>query len=64
MTWRKPSACMDPNNTCVEIEIRSNSVAMRDSKDPTGPTLVFTPDEWSAFVSGVRAGEFEVPAVA
>ncbi len=33
-------------------------VAIRDSKDPDGPALVFTADEWRAFVSGARAGEF------
>ena len=29
-------------------------VALRDSKDPAGPALVFTPDEWQAFIAGVR----------
>jgi len=32
---------------------------MRDSKDPDGPKLVFTPAEWAAFVAGVRDGEFD-----
>lgn len=34
-------------------------VAVRDSKDPDGPKLLFTRDEWKAFVGGVRAGEFD-----
>lgn len=31
---------------------------MRDSKDPSGPILRFTSDEWQAFVGGVNAGDF------
>ena len=30
------------------------AVGVRDSKDPTGPALVFTPDEWDAFVGDAR----------
>jgi hypothetical protein len=32
---------------------------VRDSKNPTGPTLIFTATEWVAFTAGVRAGEFD-----
>jgi hypothetical protein len=34
-------------------------VAVRDSKEPTGPALLFTAAEWSAFVDGARSGEFD-----
>lgn len=43
---------------CVEVAHLTGGVGVRDSKNPTGPALVFTPAEWTAFVSGVRAGEF------
>jgi hypothetical protein len=33
---------------------------VRDSKDQAGPILVFTPAEWSAFVAGVKGGEFDL----
>jgi hypothetical protein len=33
-------------------------VAVRDSKHPDGPKLVFAPDEWGAFTAGIKAGEF------
>jgi hypothetical protein len=33
---------------------------MRDSKDPDGPVLTFTPAEWEAFTLGVQDGEFDV----
>jgi hypothetical protein len=44
---------------CVEIaHLDGGVVGVRDSKNPTGPALVFTPDEWDAFTAGVAAGEF------
>ncbi|AFU06296.1 hypothetical protein O3I_041755 [Nocardia brasiliensis ATCC 700358] len=33
-------------------------VGVRDSKNPGGPALVFTPAEWDIFTSGVAGGEF------
>jgi hypothetical protein len=36
-------------------------VTIRDGKNPDGPKLVFTPDEWRAFVLGVKDGEFDLP---
>jgi hypothetical protein len=35
-------------------------VAVRDSKDPDGPALIFTPDEWHAFAAGMKDGEFDL----
>lgn len=35
-------------------------VGVRDSKDPDGAALAFTPDEWEAFTAGVRGGEFDL----
>lgn len=48
------------NGQCVEVAFVDGQVAVRDSKNPTGPALVFTAAEWTAFVGGVSAGEFEV----
>jgi hypothetical protein len=36
-----------------------SKIAMRDSKDPYGPILVYTPNEFSAFLDGARNGEFD-----
>ena len=48
------------DNGCVEVATNlADVVAVRDSKDPTGPALLFTRAEWTAFVGGVRAGEFD-----
>jgi Domain of unknown function (DUF397) len=48
---------------CVEVAVLPNQagVAVRDSKDHARPPHYFTSDEWAAFVSGVKAGEFDLP---
>jgi hypothetical protein len=43
---------------CVEVAHVDEMFAVRDSKNPAGPALLFTKDEWSAFVGGVADGEF------
>lgn len=58
--WRKSSRSGGNGGQCVEVAANlPGVVAIRDSKDPTGPKLIFTLAEWRAFVSGVRDGEFE-----
>ncbi|MFG1604605.1 DUF397 domain-containing protein [Actinoplanes sp. NPDC049265] len=44
---------------CVEVARLDDVVAVRDSKDPAGPALIFTPAEWAAFVGGAKDGEFD-----
>jgi hypothetical protein len=56
--WHKSSH--SGNNGCVEVAYGGDDrVAVRDSKDPSGPILLFTPKEWRAFLAGVRDGEFD-----
>jgi hypothetical protein len=58
--WRKSSRS-DASGPCVEVANNIPGViAVRDSRDPTGPALVFTPAEWDAFVGGARDGEFDL----
>lgn len=46
--------------SCVEVaNLGAAGTRVRDSKDKTGPSLLFTPEEWRAFVAGVKAGEFD-----
>jgi len=60
-TWRKASRSGNNGGNCVEVAPNlPGIVAVRDSKDPHGPKLVFTPDEWRAFTAGVTAGEFDL----
>lgn len=47
-------------NNCVEIAFLGETVVVRDSKNPTGPPLVFTLAEWTAFLAGAHAGEFDL----
>ncbi|KZM73390.1 DUF397 domain-containing protein [Nocardia terpenica] len=45
---------------CVEIaHLNQGHIGVRDSKNPTGPALVFTPTEWDAFTAGVNGGAFD-----
>ena len=48
------------SNGRVEVTFLDGRVAIRDSNDPEGPVLMFTPVEWEAFVGGVRLGEFDL----
>jgi hypothetical protein len=57
--WRKSS--WSHENGCVEVAFIRDTVAVRDSKKPNGPVLEFTAHEWVAFLSGVRAGELDLP---
>ena len=45
---------------CVEVKRGERVIAVRDSKNPEGPVLEFTPDEWRAFIQGVENGEFNL----
>ncbi|MEW2133156.1 DUF397 domain-containing protein [Streptomyces sp. NPDC005435] len=44
----------------VQIAFVEGFVAMRNSDRTEGASLIFTPAEWGAFVSGARAGEFDL----
>lgn len=59
LAWRKSSAS-NPTGNCVELAATADGgVAMRNSRHPGGPTLVYTRAEIAAFLDGVRAGEFD-----
>ncbi|MGK8511616.1 DUF397 domain-containing protein [Nocardia asiatica] len=48
---------------CVEVaHLTGGMVGIRDSKNPTGPALIFTPHEWDSFTAGVRDGQFNQSA--
>jgi hypothetical protein len=50
LTWRKSSRSGDNGGGCVEVAKLSNTVMVRDSKDPAGPVLAVTRAEWASFV--------------
>lgn len=58
-TWRKSSYSGSTNN-CVEVADGAPGVVpVRDSKDPQGPALAFTPEAWRCFMTGIRRGDFD-----
>jgi hypothetical protein len=59
--WRKSSYSGNGGGTCVEVA-RSlpRVVAVRDSKDPEGPVLPLTPDDWQAFTGRVKTGRHDL----
>lgn len=45
------------NGNCVEVAgLSTDRIQVRDSKNPEGPMLQFTPAEWDAFLGDIRAG--------
>jgi hypothetical protein len=59
-TWRKSTRSGPNCDNCVEVASVPDAIAVRDSKNPTGPVLIFTTGEWDAFVGGARDGEFDL----
>jgi hypothetical protein len=57
--WRKSTRSGGQGN-CVEVATTPAAVGMRDSKDRSGPVLVFTGSQWQAFVDGVKTGDFDL----
>jgi hypothetical protein len=55
--WRK-SSYSSPSGNCVQAAELTGGVALRDSRFPDGPALVFAGAEWDAFLRGVKAGCF------
>ena len=58
LSWIKAQASTY-NGAGVEVAAAAGKVAMRDSKDPDGPVLVYTYAEFGAFLDGARNGEFD-----
>lgn len=57
--WIKASFS-GPQGACVETRsVVEDEICVRNSRDPEGPQLRFTKQEWVAFVAGVKAGEFD-----
>ena len=44
----------------VEVAVVETGVAVRDSREPDGAELFFTPAEWDAFIGGAKDGEFDL----
>ncbi|QSB15166.1 DUF397 domain-containing protein [Natronosporangium hydrolyticum] len=60
LAWQK-SRRSNPSGNCVELAALPDGggVAVRNSRHPDGPVLVYTPAEIDAFLGGVRDGDFD-----
>lgn len=72
LNWRKSRRSGSNGGDCVEVAVldapediatakadHERLFVVRDSKDPEGPRLYFTPAEWEAFLLGMKDGEFD-----
>lgn len=59
VTWRKSSRS-GYNGNCVEFAQLDNTIAVRDSKNPTGPALLFPGWEWSRFIQATKQGLYDL----
>ncbi|MGH3505235.1 MAG: DUF397 domain-containing protein [Nocardioidaceae bacterium] len=58
--WRRSADSEEPSEGGhIEIAFVDDMIAMRDSSQPDGSVLIFTPAEWDAFVEGAKDGEFD-----
>lgn len=58
-TWRK-SQYSNSSGSCVEVaELPDGQVAIRNSRYPSGPALIYTQAEMAAFLAGAKTGEFD-----
>lgn len=55
--WRKSSH--SGNTGCLEFTHSPDTAFLRDSKDATGPVLQFGRQQWTDFIAGLKAGEFD-----
>lgn len=57
-TWKKSERSGPNCDNCVQVAYVAGHYGLQDSKNPTGPVLVFDQGEWDAFTAGVGDGEF------
>ena len=58
--FRRASACDNSGGSCMEVAMLGDTIITRDSKDPQGTVQAYTRSEWSAFIDGVKQGEFDI----
>jgi Domain of unknown function (DUF397) len=59
VAWRKSRHSGQLGNCVETAALAGGGVAVRNSRDPGGPALIFSRDEMAAFLAGARDGEFD-----
>jgi len=63
VTWIRSRRSGPTGGNCVEVAfLADGQIAVRNSRHPQGPALIFTRSEWDAFLGGAKDGEFGRPA--
>ncbi len=57
LIWRTAQHCY--NGNCVRVASHDGLILIGDTKDPIGPALAYSREEWDTFVAGVRRGDFD-----
>jgi predicted secreted Zn-dependent protease len=57
LTWRTALSC--DGGACVQVAAEGNFILIGSSRQPAGPLLEYTPEEWHEFVAGVKKGDFD-----
>jgi hypothetical protein len=60
LRWRKSSFSGNGGANCVDVADDGEKIYVRNSKNPGGATVAFTPSEWRAFISGAKNQEFDL----
>jgi hypothetical protein len=56
LTWRTALRC--DGGACVQVAATERGILLGSSRQPGGPVLSYTPDEWHKFVMGIKKGDF------
>jgi hypothetical protein len=57
LTWRTAISCN--GGACVQVAATQQGILLGNSRQPAGPVLSYTPDEWHEFVVGIKKGDFD-----
>ena len=59
-SWRKSSYSTGGGQNCVEVAVLPGAVAIRDSKDPSGPAHIFSATAFGELVARIQRGDCDL----
>jgi hypothetical protein len=59
--WRKSSFSTHAGNCVYFSQYGDGVIGLKNPRNTHGYAMLCSPDEWRAFVAGVKAGEFDIP---